>query len=767
MPRAGGFLWNPRMLLQVNCRGFVVAQHMQPEASKYSHAPVLEQATFMLPEAPHYAHHPGRFVYVRDRETGELFSLPYEPVRSRPDAFVFSVGTRDIRWHIEKTGIHADLVVRLTPDDVVELWELSIRNAGNRERHLDICTCFTIGYMSWMNQSAEYRSDLGGIVASSVTPYQKLDDYERVSSLKDRTFLLHDRQPDAWEAARDAFEGDGGLTAPDSLRGEMLGGGNASYEVPVGALQYHLDLPPGKAVPLRFLFGPARDCDEIRQLRTRFFDQQEFERVRPAYDDFMAPARGCLTIATPDAAFDGFVNHWLGRQVYYHGSANRFTTDPQTRNYLQDALGMVYIDPAVSRHALLTALSQQQADGGMPDGVVLSESAELKYINQVPHTDHCVWVPILLAAYLDETADQSLLDMEVTSGEKSSTVLERVTVAMRWLLANRDSRGLSLIGQGDWCDPMNMVGHEGKGVSGWLSIATVHALRLWADICRRADRDDLVAEMTTAADDTAAAVQSLLWDGNWFARGITDGGNSFGIAEDDEGRMYLNPQSWSMMANLATADQARRMLDAVDQHLDTPFGPMVLAPAYTAMREDIGRLTQKYPGVAENGSVYNHAVAFYIYALLGRGDANRAFDLIARMIPGPGETDLQVRGQLPVFVPNYYRGAVHQYPRTAGRSSQLFNTGAASWLYRSIVERVFGLRGNREGLIIDPALPDSWNEASAERRFRGGIARVHYRRDTSVDRMRITVNGASIDKPILAIAPGETIEVAVRLPAIN
>ena len=72
MPRAGGFLWNRRMLLQVNCRGFVAAQHLQPDASRYSHGPVPETQTFMQPEQPLYAHHPGRFVYLRDDDTGTL-----------------------------------------------------------------------------------------------------------------------------------------------------------------------------------------------------------------------------------------------------------------------------------------------------------------------------------------------------------------------------------------------------------------------------------------------------------------------------------------------------------------------------------------------------------------------------------------------------------------------------------------------------------------------------------------------------------------------
>ena len=86
MPQAGGFLWNRRMMIQMTCRGYAVAQFMQPEPARYAHAPNLEARTFMQPEQAYYAHHPGRFIYVKDEETGELFSAPYEPVRAPLDS---------------------------------------------------------------------------------------------------------------------------------------------------------------------------------------------------------------------------------------------------------------------------------------------------------------------------------------------------------------------------------------------------------------------------------------------------------------------------------------------------------------------------------------------------------------------------------------------------------------------------------------------------------------------------------------------------------
>ncbi|RZI93218.1 MAG: NdvB protein, partial [Rubrivivax sp.] len=354
-----------------------------------------------------------------------------------------------------------EMVLGLPTDDVAELWELRITNLSGRARRVSVVPYFPIGYMSWMNQSAEWRADLGGIVASSVTPYQKVADHFKNLHLKDKTYFLCERAPDAWEARQSAFEGEGGLHNPSALQAEQLACGDARYETPAACVQYRLDLQPAQSQTYRFLFGPALDNAEIAQMRATYLSETGFSSAREAYAAYINSGGGCLRIRTPDADFDNFVNHWLPRQVFYHGDVNRLSTDPQTRNYLQDNLGMAYIAPAVTRRALLHALGQQAANGSMPDGILLIEGAELKYINQVPHTDHCVWLPVCLQAYLDETADFALLDVDVAG----TTVAERIDRAMAWLQHDRDARGLSFIAQGDWCDPMNMVGYKGRGVS--------------------------------------------------------------------------------------------------------------------------------------------------------------------------------------------------------------------------------------------------------------------------------------------------------------
>ncbi|MDN2483485.1 GH36-type glycosyl hydrolase domain-containing protein [Vibrio agarivorans] len=766
MPRASGFLWNKQMMIQVNCRGYATAQFMQPEPAKYMHAPNLEAKSFMQPEQPYFAHHPGRFFYIKDEETGEIFSAPYEPVRQKQDKYCFSLGQSDIRWHIEHLGIEVELCLSLPENDVVELWQLKVKNVSGRERKISVYPYFPIGYMSWMNQSAKYRSDLGGVVASCVTPYQKVADYFKNKDLKDKTFFLHDREPTAYETIREQFEGEGGLHNPTGVQIATLENGDALYETPTAALQYQIELANEQQEDYRFLLGPAFSDIEIAAKRDHYFLDEEFAQTKVRYSKYVAQGKGSIEIQSPDKQLNEFVNTWLPRQMFYHGDVIRLSTDPQTRNYIQDAMGMVYIKPEVTRNAFLHALAQQEESGAIPDGILLTEEAELKYINQIPHTDHCIWFPVCLRAYLDETNDYSIFaeQVEQFKGTQTASVFERINKAMRWLFNERDHRGLSFIAQGDWCDPMNMVGYKGKGVSGWLSMAAAYALNIWSDICAHLGETALAQEFRSNAEALNEAINKHIWDGDWYARGITDDGVVFGTSKDEEGRIFLNPQSWAILAQTADSDKREKMIKQVEQQLETPYGVMMLAPSFTAMRDDVGRVTQKHPGSAENGSVYNHAAIFYIFSLYQAGATDRAFKLMSQMLTGPDEADYIQRGQLPVFIPNYYRGAYYQHPRTAGRSSQLFNTGTVSWVYRCIVEGLFGLKGDATGLRIEPQLPADWQKASAVRHFRGATFEVSITR-TDVMHTQVIVDGESLASTrIDSIEPGKTYHVEVLIP---
>ena len=207
MPNASGFLWNKNTLLQVNCRGYVVSQFLQPEPSKYSFGPTLEATTFMQPEHPYYAHHPGRFFYLKCLSTNQVCSLPYEPTRTPLEKFEFIVSDNRICWRIEQWQLNIKLSLTLAEEESTERWQLDIENTGDQTREFAIYPYFSLGYRSWMNQSATFDKSLNSIVAHNITPYQKVDDYYKHKNLKELTFLSCDSKPDSWTCEQASFEG--------------------------------------------------------------------------------------------------------------------------------------------------------------------------------------------------------------------------------------------------------------------------------------------------------------------------------------------------------------------------------------------------------------------------------------------------------------------------------------------------------------------------------------------------------------------------------
>ncbi|GLX82389.1 GH36-type glycosyl hydrolase domain-containing protein [Thalassotalea eurytherma] len=763
MPHANGYLYNKDMLLQLNCRGFAISQFMQPEPAKYSHGPSLEAKTFIQPEHHYYAHHPGRFFYVKDLDTQEVFSLPHEPMRKTLDSFKFSQRNNEICWHIIHQEVSFEITAQLVNDAVVECWQIHVVNQSKVNKNLALYPYFTIGYQSWMNQQADFCPQLNAIVAKSITPYQKVEQYYEHQSLQDTTFLWSQGKADAWLANQQLFEGEGGLTLPDAIVQSELPNQGTQYQVACGCLQYNLALAPNERFQNTWLFGPAKDENAIKEISANFLSTIDSN----GKEEFSSTS---VSLSGDDRLFH-YINHWLPRQINMHGVTNRLTTDPQTRNYLQDNMGMSFLAPLRAKQAFLTAISQQHITGEMPDGILLNPDAELKYINQVPHSDHSAWLAICLLCYLDETNDVDILHHRCgyLDSEQQDSVLTHLEKAIDYLLLQRDERGLCYISQGDWCDPMNMVGHLGKGVSSWLSLACAYSIDCFVTIVKNYVSSTQqnscqanVLRFTQAKEALNHAVNQHCWDGDWYARGINDHGRVFGTKADEEGRIYLNPQSWALLSQAVSPAKQYSMLNAVQSQLLTPYGVMMLSPSYTAMDEGIGRITQKSPGVAENGSVYNHASVFYAYALYQIGEYDMAFSVLSKMLPS--EADQLIRGQLPSFIPNYYRGAYHQFPDYAGKSSHLFNTGTVAWVYRCVVEELCGLKGNKEGLLIQPKLPRSLPTLTGTRNFRGATIEFSYQQ-IEIDETKIWLNEQQLKHPrIDSIEAGKTYQLRVDLP---
>lgn len=773
--RADAYLWNDQMFLQMDQRGRCQAWYLQPNLTSYAG--------------------PLRCFYVRDEQTGEFWSVPFEPVRADPEEFEFSIGRGDLTWRVVKSGIEVSLRVVIPRHDVAELWTASVRNLSARPRQLSLYSYFPLESARAMAWEAKFDPVLGGMNYHAFPYYVKVEDYYKLRALKNETMCVPDVAPTAWEMSAGDFAGEGGLAAPAALGRRRLANGYEKQEPCVCAFQWARTLKPQQQFTVNLVLAPTHDRPEMLRLKRKYLSPGAIDKALAQVNAFYARHAPAYRVDTPDADFNAYLNVWLPFQNLMNGRALRFNMDACGRNIIQDSMGIVLNDPASARRNFLVTWSQQEADGWLPHSVKMVPEAETSPINTIPHRDMNVWGPYTLYYYLVETGDMSVLEERlpfvnpggsgvspVSSGNKErsfgstgetpvrpaaveeATLYEHINRGLEWLLADRTKRGLSRIGEGDWNDPLNMAGWRNKGESVWLTQALAYALDVWAEVAERVGDTPRAVRYRKEAEKCRRAVNQYAWDRAWYMRGTTDAGRRFGVKGDKEGAIFINSQSWAIICGAATGARIDTLMESIERYLMTPSGPMTLAPPFTRMYEDIGKICLKQGGTGENGSVYCHAATFLAYALYQARRSEAGWRILRTLLTGWGTNPLSRSGQIPTYIPNQFFGTA--MGKHAGKSSHSAMTGTTAWWQRTALTQVLGVRAEWEGLRMDPQLPAGWKQARVQRNFRGAGYDITINRERDAQGLRVWLDGAELPDNLVPLqAPGTRHEVRVTVGA--
>jgi cellobiose phosphorylase len=352
--------------------------------------------------------------------------------------------------------------------------------------------------------------------------------------------------------------------------------------------------------------------------------------------------------------------------------------------------------------------------------------------------------------YLKETGDFSLLEDRapfLDAGEASLS--EHVLRAFRRVFTRTSPRGLPYIGAGDWNDGLSAMGLLERGESVWLAHFLAGLLADWSEIWRRAGQEVLAKELAERRTALVAAINEHAWDGAWYVRGTLDDGSVLGGAANRVGRIFLNSQTWAVLNDVAPPDRRELCLDAVEEHLVTEAGSLLLAPAFDVPVPQIGYITRYAPGLRENGGVYTHAA---VWAIAAAAKAKRPA-LVERLLVAidPSNKDPERYWAEPYVLPGNVDGPSSPHH---GRAGWTWYTGSAAWLHRVVAEWVLGVRAELDGLRVDPCLPPSWPRARMTRPFRGGLYTIEIERGAPAG---LRLDGAPFAGDLLPppTAPGE------------
>jgi cyclic beta-1,2-glucan synthetase len=724
---------------------------------------------------------PGEAIYLRDEETGQLWSPTPLPIRDqRP--YVICHGQGFTRFEHQTFDIAQELLLAIAPGDPVKFVRLKLRNHSDRRRRLSVTYVveWVLGAsreQTQMHVWTEVDEITRALLAHNAWSF---DFGQRVAFLqvasRPRT-MTGDRQ--------DFFGRNGNWERPAALARVELSGRTGGGLDPCGAVQTKLELDPGEETEVVFLLGQGDNLNEARRLLKHYRNPRAVQAGVDAIGALWNELLTSIRVKTPDPALDLLLNRWLlyqvlscrvwGRSAYYQsGGAYGF------RDQLQDVLALVYSQPQLARAHILRAAGRQYEQGDVQHWwhPPLGRGIRTRF------SDDYLWLPFAVCHYVRTTGDHSILaepaaflnspplgadqkeryELPETSAQ-SSTVYDHCVRAIDHGF-HFGSHGLPLMGCGDWNDGMNEVGAGGKGESVWVGWFLLSILEQFAPLMAAKSDDARATEYRARSEQLRRALEEHAWDGAWYLRAFFDDGAPLGSASNDECQIDSLVQSWAVIAG-GDPKRARLAMQAVDKHLVRRDDHLIrlFSPPFDRTALNPGYVKGYLPGIRENGGQYTHAALWVVqaFALLGEGD--RAMELMSLLNPiahGSRAEEQGVYGVEPyVVAADVYSQAPH-----TGRGGWTWYTGSASWMYRVALESLLGfqLRGDR--LQIAPCLPARW--PGFELTYRRGSTTYHIvvENPNGVQRgvARVTCDSTPLpDQEIPLVDDGTLHEVRVHL----
>ncbi len=727
-------------------------------------------------------------IYLRDDESGAIWSATPEPIRGR-GRYTVKHGTGYSIFEHAHDGITTSLRMGMPEKDPVKIQVLTVTNTGSDRRRLTIT-----GYAEWVlgvdRQTTQARVQTEMLSEPEMLLARNYFDPLFASQV---AFMAVSEPVTGFTAARREFVGrNGSLAAPVGLTRLTLSGDVGDTIDSCSALQLRLELAAGETREVSVLLGAGDGTEAALGYVSRYISP---DAANAALDHAVRVWRarlGRITVRTPEPTFDLVVNQWslyqaMSCRMWARSALYQSSGAFGFRDQLQDVMAFAYTEPQLAREHIVRSASRQFEEGDVQHWWHPQSGRGVR----TRFSDDLVWLPYVVNHYLSLSGDRSVLDEpapyltmrplaadehEVYDLPQISALVEPVydhcVRALRKACTSGD-HGLPLIGGGDWNDGMNRVGIHGRGESVWLAWFLIVTLRKFAEHAdARGDRE-VCAELMKSADDYAAAVERSGWDGAWYRRAYYDDGTPLGSSTSDECRIDSIAQSWSIISRAGDRERSRTAMRSLNQHLvkEDPRLLMLLTPPFNKTTHDPGYIQGYLPGVRENGAQYTHAALWAALATALQGEGNRAMELYQMINPITHALTPEAVATYKVE-PYVVAADVYTAEGHVGQGGWTWYTGSASWLYRVGLEAILGFTKRGETLALDPCIPSGWKQFELEYRHGDSVYAITVRNPDGVQCGVATtmLDGVAIDGPIPLTEEDGRHEVIVtlassRLPA--
>lgn len=683
---------------------------------------------------------PGHYVYLRDDDTGEYWSISWQPVAKPLDTAQYTCrhGLSYSVYSCEYQGIRAEQTLFIPRGDDVELWDIKIENCSGRPRHISV---FSYAEFSFHHIDMDNRNFQMSLYAAGADYAEGVIEQDLHYEECGYQYFTADFEPDSFDTVREAFIGPYRTeTNPLGVEKGMLSGSTERGGNQCASLHKAFVLAENGEVNTCFLLGEGRRSAGLIA-RQKYAAPAARAQARAALAAYWDDKLQALQIDTPNAGMNSLINTWTLYQSEVNVKFSRFASFIEVggrtglgyRDTAQDAMAVPHSNPRKCRERILQLLHGLTSEGyGLhlfqpewflpeseqqsfqsPTVVPTPDASNIIHGLDDACSDDALWLIPTIVEYIRETGDLAFADLDVPYADAGAdTVYDHMKTILEFSARMTGIHGVCLGLRADWNDCLNL----GGGESAMVSFLHVWALGHFIELAAHLGRVEDVEHYTHMRDTVTQVCQNTLWDGAWYLRGFTKTGRPIGTHTDDEGRVHMESNTWAVISGAAKQEQGLACMDSVYEYLFTPWGLLLNAPAYTVPDDDIGFVTRVYPGLKENSSIFSHPNpwAWVAECKLGRG--NRAMELYNALCPYYQNDKIETRRAEPYSYCQFITGRDH--PKY-GEAHHPFMTGTGGWSYFAATRYMLGIRPQFDTLLVDPCIPAEWDGFTVRRRWRG------------------------------------------------
>lgn len=698
-------------------------------------------------------------IYIRDDETGKLWSITPQPIRER-ESYTIRHGIGYSTFRHYSNGIDQNLTVFTPKDEPVKINMITIKNKSTSKRKLSL----TYYLRPSMGTSEQFTQQFIKTDYESGEGYLSFRNSYNSDFPNRIAFMSTSESVVSYTGDREEFIGqESNLSSPAALRREGLSNNIGAGFEPCGALQISIKLEPNQEKSLVFLFGHCEEIDEVKEIVKKYRSTKKSSRALGEVKEYWKTILGTIKVKTPDLSMDLLLNRWLMYQTiscriwarsafYQSGGAYGY------RDQLQDCMNSMYVLPEATRNQILLHCAHQFVEGDVQHW--WHPGAGEKGI-RTRFSDDLLWLPFVTAEYIRHTGDADVLKEVVhfledeplgehederygipRISQEKGTVYEHCIRAIDRSLKFGE-HGIPLMGSGDWNDGMSTVGNKGKGESIWLGWFIYDTLMKFTGICEGTEDFERKKRYKESAENIAKAIDKNAWDGGWYRRAYFDDGTPLGSIENTECMIDSLAQSWSVISGGGNKERARKAMDSVEKYLIKKDEGLILlfTPPFDNSDLNPGYIKGYVPGVRENGGQYTHAATWVIKAFGSMGDGNKAWELF-HMINPINHTRTPIECSTYKVEPYVMAADVYAVSPHVGRGGWTWYTGTCGWMYRVGLESILGFKKENDKLIIDPCIPKEWPEYEIEYKYNKATYKIKVKNPDGVNR---NVKSISID----------------------